>query len=75
MELYIKNMVCNRCILSLSDIMNNAGYPDAWIKLGKVSVEGTTIEKHLINMPHTSTTKPGSCPKCGMDLVPMQGEE
>ncbi|MDF1571778.1 MAG: AraC family transcriptional regulator [Bacteroidales bacterium] len=39
MDIYIKNMVCNRCKLNVAGIMEKAGYPDAEIKLGKVSVK------------------------------------
>ncbi len=54
MDIYIKNMVCNRCILTVAAIMEKAGYPDAEIRLGKVSVGDDipdeilrTIEKEL----------------------------
>lgn len=38
MDIYIKNMVCNRCILTVAGIMEKAGFPDARVKLGKVSL-------------------------------------
>lgn len=47
MDVYIKNMVCNRCIMVVSDIFREAGYPDASVQLGKVSVEGSVTDEKL----------------------------
>lgn len=38
MNFYIKNMVCNRCIMVVSGIFHEAGIIDAEVQLGKVSV-------------------------------------
>ncbi|MCF8224796.1 MAG: AraC family transcriptional regulator [Bacteroidales bacterium] len=50
MDMYIKNMVCNRCTLTVVGIMENAGYPDADIKLGKVSVKDDIPDEKLRNI-------------------------
>lgn len=47
MEIYIKNMVCNRCILTVADIMKKVGYPDADVRLGKVSVRDDIPEDKM----------------------------
>ena len=47
MDIYIKNMVCNRCILTVADIMKKAGYPDADVRLGKVSVRDDIPEEKM----------------------------
>jgi AraC-like DNA-binding protein len=39
MELHIKNMVCNRCILVVSDIFREAGFQKAKVQMGKVILE------------------------------------
>ncbi|WP_163707558.1 helix-turn-helix domain-containing protein [Mangrovibacterium lignilyticum] len=47
MDIYIKNMVCNRCIMVVSDIFKEAGLPDASVQLGKVSVAGSVADEKL----------------------------
>lgn len=47
MDIYIKNMVCNRCIMVVSEIFHNAGIHDATVQLGKVSTEIHLPEKKL----------------------------
>lgn len=47
MDIYIKNMVCNRCTLTVAGIMEKAGYPDAEVRLGKVSVRGDIPDEKL----------------------------
>ncbi|MDD4175498.1 MAG: AraC family transcriptional regulator [Bacteroidales bacterium] len=54
MDIHIKNMVCNRCIMVVSDIFKDAGIVDARVELGKVSLPETPeqetrnkIEKEL----------------------------
>lgn len=38
MEIYIKNMVCDRCIMVVSNIFREAEIMDAYVQLGKVTV-------------------------------------
>lgn len=38
MDVYIKNMVCNRCIMVVSSIFRDAGLQDAVVEMGKVSL-------------------------------------
>lgn len=45
MEIYIKNMVCNRCILVVSGIFHNAGLPEVRVQLGKVFLEEPISEE------------------------------
>ena len=54
MDIYIKNMVCNRCILVVSGIFREAGIHDTNVQMGKVSAPGKiandkmdAIEKEL----------------------------
>lgn len=47
MEICIKNMVCERCILFVSEIFREEGFPNAYVKLGKVSIDDTLSEKQL----------------------------
>lgn len=35
---YIKNMVCNRCIMAVQNIFSNLGYPSLRITLGEIEV-------------------------------------
>lgn len=37
MEIYIRNMVCSRCIMVVSGIFRDAGFKDAAVQLGKVT--------------------------------------
>jgi AraC-like DNA-binding protein len=36
MDFYIKNMVCNRCIMVVQQLFENLGHPPAYIALGEV---------------------------------------
>lgn len=47
MDIYIKNMVCNRCILVVSEIFNEAGYTDASVQMGKVTVSNPLPSERL----------------------------
>ncbi|MGB3151080.1 MAG: helix-turn-helix domain-containing protein [Maribacter sp.] len=54
MDINIKNMVCNRCIMVVLQIFEKAGVKDANVQMGKVSVENDiprkqfeTIEQNL----------------------------
>lgn len=47
MDIYIKNMVCNRCIMVVSEIFRDAGFTNASIQLGKVSTKGPIDEETL----------------------------
>jgi YesN/AraC family two-component response regulator len=44
MEIYIKNMVCNRCIKVVTDIFQHAGIPTRSVRLGVVET-GTAVSK------------------------------
>lgn len=50
MQFHIKNMVCNRCILVVSEIFNNAEIKDANVQLGKVSVPAPIPESKLLEI-------------------------
>ena len=47
MDIYIKNMVCNRCIMVVSGIFRDSGFPDATVQMGKVSVDHTIAADDL----------------------------
>ena len=47
MKIRIKNMVCERCILFVSEIFREAGFPNAKVELGKVSIDETLSEKQM----------------------------
>ncbi|HRX12202.1 MAG TPA: AraC family transcriptional regulator [Draconibacterium sp.] len=47
MNINIKNMVCNRCIMVVGQIFKNAGIEDTKVQLGKVTVESDISEKQL----------------------------
>jgi len=38
MQLYIKNMVCNRCVMAVEQLLNNTGLPYTIVSLGEVSL-------------------------------------
>ncbi len=50
MDIYIKNMVCNRCIMVVSGIFREAGFPGATVQMGKVSVNGTVPDEILASI-------------------------
>ncbi len=47
MNINIKNMVCNRCIMVVGEIFKNAGFSEAKIQLGKVIIESEITEVQL----------------------------
>ena len=47
MELYIKNMVCNRCILVIEQELGKAGLQSVQISLGKIILTGSPTAKQL----------------------------
>ena len=47
MNINIKNMVCNRCIMVVGQIFNDAGIANAKVQLGKVTVESDISENQL----------------------------
>jgi AraC-like DNA-binding protein len=51
MKLYIKNMVCNRCIMVVENELQKLGYHPQNIKLGELELEKeiTDTEKEIIN--------------------------
>ncbi len=50
MQFHIKNMVCNRCIMVVSEIFNNAEIEDAKVQLGKVSVPAQIPENKQLEI-------------------------
>ena len=46
MTLYIKNMVCDRCIMAVRQLMENHGLHPSRIQLGEVELVETTIEQN-----------------------------
>ena len=52
MKIFIKNMVCNRCIMAVSEIFRNAGINNAEVLLGRVNVNDTVSQSdiELINL-------------------------
>ena len=47
MNIHIKNMVCNRCIMVVGQIFKNAGIDDADVQMGKVIVKNKIPEKQF----------------------------
>ncbi|MFB6341879.1 AraC family transcriptional regulator [Saccharicrinis sp. FJH62] len=47
MKIYIKNMVCNRCIMAVSGIFSDAGYSNAKVDMGKVSVDSEISDAEM----------------------------
>src|SRR5258708_7837008 len=47
MQLYIKNMVCNRCILVIEQELEKAGLQASQVKLGKVTLTNQPTKKQL----------------------------
>lgn len=50
MNIHIKNMVCNRCIMVVGQIFKNAGIDDADVQMGKVIVKNKIPEKQFENI-------------------------
>lgn len=48
MEIYIKNMVCNRCIMVVAGIFRDAGLSESRVQMGKVFVEVPFFEEKQI---------------------------
>lgn len=48
MTLYIKNMVCNRCIMAVSSVMDQVGLHPEKITLGEVDLEEEDISKEKV---------------------------
>ncbi len=47
MDIHIKNMVCNRCIMVVGQIFKNAGFDDAMVQMGQVFVKNDIPEKQF----------------------------
>jgi AraC-like DNA-binding protein len=47
MQYYVKNMVCNRCIMAVEKIFTERGFAPVHIELGEVETAGTIPEKEL----------------------------
>ena len=47
MEIYIRNMVCNRCIMVVSETFEEAGIKDAKVQMGKVTTPETVSDDKL----------------------------
>ena len=50
MHLYIKNMVCNRCIEAVKQLLNNSNVPYTSVMLGEAELARDLSEKQLIMM-------------------------
>lgn len=50
MQLYIKNMVCDRCILAIKEQLQKAGIPYTRISLGEVELESDPTAAQLHNL-------------------------
>ncbi|MEO5996388.1 MAG: AraC family transcriptional regulator, partial [Chitinophagaceae bacterium] len=47
MNLYIKNMVCDRCILAVKSLLDELTFAYTTIRLGEVSLSNEPTEKEL----------------------------
>ncbi len=47
MKLYIKNMVCPRCIMSVENQLHEQKLPFSYVKLGEVEIEGKVSERQI----------------------------
>ena len=45
MDIYIKNMVCDRCIMTVSQIFREAGFENARVEIGRVTVDEMPTEE------------------------------
>ena len=50
MHYFIRNMVCNRCIMVVQQLYESMGYPPVHIELGEVETEHPLIEDDLRKM-------------------------
>lgn len=53
MKLYIKNMVCRRCVTAVDKVITDAGYHVQHINLGEVTISEELNEKALEQLDHT----------------------
>ncbi|HEX5625282.1 MAG TPA: AraC family transcriptional regulator [Saprospiraceae bacterium] len=49
-KLYIKNMVCPRCIAAVEQVFKNTGLPVTGVRLGEVSLANTPDEEQLADL-------------------------
>lgn len=47
MNYFIKNMVCNRCIMAVQQVFENLGYPPVRISLGNVETKESIADSEL----------------------------
>lgn len=47
MRLYVKNMVCPRCIMSVESVLNELKIPFQYVQLGEVDIDGSLKEEQL----------------------------
>lgn len=47
MEITVKNMVCDRCVMVVSDIMRRLGHPDAEVTMGHVRLDADLTDDEL----------------------------
>jgi len=59
MELYIKNMVCDRCKIVVKEELQKAGLHVLQIDLGKVSIQEQTINASQLNEIATALAEVG----------------
>lgn len=52
MDIYIKNMVCNRCIMVVSEIFEEAEIKDAQVQMGKVTTSESVSSEKLESIEH-----------------------
>ncbi|MDP4206412.1 MAG: AraC family transcriptional regulator, partial [Bacteroidota bacterium] len=52
MVIYIKNMVCNRCIMVVRDEFEKLGHPPVNIKLGEVEIETDLSSEEMDGISH-----------------------
>jgi AraC-like DNA-binding protein len=45
MKIFIKNMVCNRCVLVIKNTLENIGYSSGLVSMGEVDFENQTLNK------------------------------
>ena len=50
MKLFIRNMVCNRCILAVRQEFEKAGFTPMDVKMGEIDLKETPTEKQLEEM-------------------------
>lgn len=50
MELYIKNMVCNRCIMAVKQVFEKEGLHPTYVKLGEVMLDKAPSGEQLKNI-------------------------